>query len=48
MKGGKQYGAFGAVTLEKAKLDISQRKKKIIPEVTNAVICIVDLNCKRK
>uniref|UniRef100_A0ACD5Y5Q0 Uncharacterized protein n=1 Tax=Avena sativa TaxID=4498 RepID=A0ACD5Y5Q0_AVESA len=33
MKGGKQYGAFGAVTLEKAKLDLSQRKKKIMPEL---------------
>ena len=34
MKGGrKQYGAFGAVTLEKAKLDLSQRRKKIMPEV---------------
>lgn len=38
MKGGKQYGAFGAVTLEKAKLDLSQRKKKIMPEVANPVI----------
>ncbi|XP_066358623.1 protein RETICULATA-RELATED 1, chloroplastic-like [Miscanthus floridulus] len=34
MKGGrKQYGAFGAVTLEKAKLDLSQRRKKIMPEL---------------
>jgi hypothetical protein len=37
MKGGKQYRAFGAVTLEKAKLDLSQRKKKIMPEVANPV-----------
>jgi hypothetical protein len=32
MKGGRK-GAFGAVTLEKAKLDLSQRRKKIMPEV---------------
>ncbi|CAN6347467.1 unnamed protein product [Urochloa humidicola] len=31
MKGGRK--AFGAVTLEKAKLDLSQRRKKIMPEL---------------
>jgi len=34
MKGGrKQYSALGAVTLEKAKLDLSQRRKNIMPEL---------------
>jgi hypothetical protein len=34
MKGGrKQRSTLGAVTLEKAKLDLSQRRKKIMPEV---------------
>lgn len=31
MKG--QYGAFGAVTLEKSKLDLSQKQAKSSPEV---------------
>ncbi|XP_022681075.1 protein RETICULATA-RELATED 1, chloroplastic, partial [Setaria italica] len=30
---GRRKGAFGAVTLEKAKLDLSQRRKKIMPEL---------------
>lgn len=33
MKGGK-YGAFGAVTLEKSKLDMSQKTTKSSPEVS--------------
>lgn len=33
MKGG-QYGAFGAVTLEKSKLDMSQKQTRSSPEVT--------------
>lgn len=32
MKGGK-YGAFGAVTLEKSKLDLSQKTRRTSPEV---------------
>lgn len=32
MKGGK-YGAFGAVTLEKSKLDMTQKQTKSSPEV---------------
>ena len=33
MKGGK-YGAFGAVTLEKGKLDMSQKQSTSSPEVS--------------
>uniref|UniRef100_A0A0E0BRD3 Protein RETICULATA-RELATED 1, chloroplastic n=1 Tax=Oryza glumipatula TaxID=40148 RepID=A0A0E0BRD3_9ORYZ len=34
MKGGKQYGSFGAVTLER-KVDLSKGRKKITPELFN-------------
>lgn len=34
MKGG-QYGAFGAVTLEKGKLDTTQQQSETTPEVCN-------------
>ncbi|KAJ8754941.1 hypothetical protein K2173_015453 [Erythroxylum novogranatense] len=33
MKGGSKYGAFGAVTLEKGKLDLSQKQSTSSPEV---------------
>lgn len=33
MKG--KYGAFGAVTLEKGKLDLSQKESKVSPEVSS-------------
>lgn len=33
MKGGK-YGAFGATTLEKSKLNLSQKQSKSSPEVS--------------
>lgn len=33
MKGGKKYGAIGAVTLEKSKLDLSQKTRKSNPQV---------------
>lgn len=36
MKGGSKYGAFGTVTLEKAKLDLSQKEETTSsPEVTS-------------
>ncbi|KAG6517223.1 hypothetical protein ZIOFF_020603 [Zingiber officinale] len=33
MKGGKKYGAIGAVTLEKSKLDLSQKTRKSNPQL---------------
>ncbi|CAH9130697.1 unnamed protein product [Cuscuta epithymum] len=33
MKGGGKYGSIGAVTLEKPKLDLSQKQKEISPEL---------------
>lgn len=38
MKGG-QYGAFGAVTLEKGKLDTTQQQSETTPEVCNCYFC---------
>ncbi|TVU51707.1 hypothetical protein EJB05_03149, partial [Eragrostis curvula] len=43
MKGGRKQ--FGAVTLEKAKLDLSQRRKKIMPECT-LVVEIIGCNVR--
>lgn len=40
MKGG-QYGAFGAVTLEKSKLDLTQKQTKSSPEVFYVHILIM-------
>lgn len=37
MKGG-QYGAFGAVTLEKSKLDMTKKETKISPQVVFSFI----------
>lgn len=37
MKG--QHGAFGAVTLEKSKLDLSQKSTKSSPEVGGEGFC---------
>lgn len=43
MKG--QYGALGAVTLEKSKLDLSQKQAKSSPEVRNrSRICLRGIN----
>lgn len=39
MKGG-QYGAFGAVTLEKSKLDMTQKQTKSSPEVCHLFLFI--------
>ena len=36
MKG--QYGAFGAVTLEKGELDMSQKQSQSIPEVLLSLV----------
>lgn len=51
MKGG-QYGAFGAVTLEKGKLDLSQKQSTSSPEVSfqnlssglELILMLVNLN----
>lgn len=42
MKG--QYGAFGAVTLEKSKLDLSQKTTKSSPEVRGEMFCDSNLD----
>lgn len=39
MKG--QYGAFGAVTLEKGKLDMTQKQSKSSPEVSLTLISLL-------
>lgn len=35
----KDYGAFGAVTLEKSKLDLSQKTTRMSPEVIGGGCC---------
>lgn len=43
MKG--KYGAFGAVTLEKSKLDLSQKQSKSSPEVSYFSFAFLHLDC---